>query len=378
MLLQPRPNIPFTFPKLSYVRGYLLRDEFTTDAAAPLASPRTCEPGPGTLTITDTANRLSISGGKLARADSVAVSAWEDPRLVGAGIARAAGLALRAHFRVALATSNFIGGWRDTATGGSPSIRHGVYIENPALVRPWGTSVEFPDLESLTADTDYSYALVLRGTGAFLFLKGGTQFPAWTLGWVFQSGTQTPLYPSLQYQKAGAVTVDYLRVRQLGAPFTTDNGIATLNVASPAVQDYTATADQILDLTLTAPAGSITTEAGIIYRKLDANNYWRAYFNTAGAFRVDSVSGGVATNRVGTSGAITAGATRTIRIRMSGSRQDAYTLNNVTWTKRGAQFNVSHQDTQVTVQPQIGAGWAAPNLRSCPNTSSAYDVLDAI
>ena len=44
---------------------YLLRDEFTTDAAAPLTSPRTCEPGPGTLTISDADGAMNIASAQL-------------------------------------------------------------------------------------------------------------------------------------------------------------------------------------------------------------------------------------------------------------------------------------------------------------------------
>src|SRR3990172_2689119 len=44
---------------------YDLLDNFNTAEAAPLTSPRTAEPGPGTLTIVDTENKLSISGGQL-------------------------------------------------------------------------------------------------------------------------------------------------------------------------------------------------------------------------------------------------------------------------------------------------------------------------
>src|SRR5690348_15144558 len=40
---------------------YLLRDDLITPASAPLTSPRTCEPGPGTLTILDTGNAWSIN-----------------------------------------------------------------------------------------------------------------------------------------------------------------------------------------------------------------------------------------------------------------------------------------------------------------------------
>lgn len=54
---------------------YLLNDQFTTDAAAPLASPRTCEPGPGTLTLVQNDGQFSISGGE------VGVSGAGDTRL---------------------------------------------------------------------------------------------------------------------------------------------------------------------------------------------------------------------------------------------------------------------------------------------------------
>jgi hypothetical protein len=46
-------------------KNALLYDTFTTDDAAPITSPRTCEPGPGVATIVDTTNKLTISGGAL-------------------------------------------------------------------------------------------------------------------------------------------------------------------------------------------------------------------------------------------------------------------------------------------------------------------------
>ena len=78
--------------------SYLLRDQFTTAASAPLASPRTAEPGPGTATITDTGNKLSIAGGILT--SSTAGVAANDPAIVYNGIARASGrAALRRYCR---------------------------------------------------------------------------------------------------------------------------------------------------------------------------------------------------------------------------------------------------------------------------------------
>jgi hypothetical protein len=55
---------------------YLLRDLFTTPDAAPITSPRTCEPGPGLMKITDTGDKFSISGGNLVGAEG---AAWGDP-----------------------------------------------------------------------------------------------------------------------------------------------------------------------------------------------------------------------------------------------------------------------------------------------------------
>ena len=46
-------------------KNALLYDTFKTDDAAPITSPRTCEPGPGVLTLNDSANHLSISGESL-------------------------------------------------------------------------------------------------------------------------------------------------------------------------------------------------------------------------------------------------------------------------------------------------------------------------
>ena len=52
----------------------LLYDTFTTDESAPLTSPRTCEPGPGTLTISQTGDPFSVVAGELD-IDQVAAAA---------------------------------------------------------------------------------------------------------------------------------------------------------------------------------------------------------------------------------------------------------------------------------------------------------------
>jgi hypothetical protein len=57
----------------------LLYDTFKTDDAAPISSPRTCEPGPGLLVITDTENKFSIVDGELVCAGGKTAPAYGDP-----------------------------------------------------------------------------------------------------------------------------------------------------------------------------------------------------------------------------------------------------------------------------------------------------------
>ena len=48
---------------------FLFRDDFITDEGAPMVSPRTAEPGPGTWTLVDGGNDVSIVGEELIIAD---------------------------------------------------------------------------------------------------------------------------------------------------------------------------------------------------------------------------------------------------------------------------------------------------------------------
>lgn len=356
---------------------YLLRDEFTTAASAPLTSPRTTEPGPGSLIITDTSNELSIASAKLTQSGAPATG-FTDPRIVSsASFARANGRALLTKINN---NSAIMVGWNTANTGDVASLRHAMFFGAStanAYSASGGTSVQ---VAAITSATDYQLALVLESTGANVFIKGGTEYPNWTLLFVFSTYTDTPLYPGIGYSGSGTRYVDYLRVADLTGAFATALGIATLNQSSPASgSNHTASADGLHQMTITAPNPLLGTTAigtELRYRVQDANNYWTAYFREDGAFRVDSVSAGVATNRVSVAGAVTNGATRTICVVTSGSKHNFYTLSGSNWTKQGSEINVSHLDTQTTLQPQIGTNWSASNLRSWARTSAIYNQLN--
>src|SRR5690348_3793259 len=91
--------------------AWLFRDEFTTDQAAPLTSPRTSEPpGPGTLTITDTGNHASIVGGKLSFDGTIVATG--NPRVVGTNsLARVAGRTLFIPINFSATGGQYLYGW---------------------------------------------------------------------------------------------------------------------------------------------------------------------------------------------------------------------------------------------------------------------------
>lgn len=95
----------------------------------------------------------------------------------------------------------------------------------------------------------------------------------------------------------------------------------------------------------------IGTSFHIIYRISDGNTigsmeHWDAYVEYDGSqwnIRLDSVTGGTPTNRIGVAGI---GSTNGIKVEVDGTIHTLYTTNNggVVWTLRGS-VSVSHQDT---------------------------------
>lgn len=356
---------------------YLLRDEFTTDAAAPLLSPRTCEPGPGTLTIVDTRSELSISSGKLSL-NNTAVTGG-NPGLWGGALSRQAGLATITQFAETHAGTSVRFGFDTNLTGLLDDAN--LYANNTTLRAGIGTQ-DIP-VGALTSSADYVAGAVLRGTGAFILIKGGA-FSDWTLVWVATNGSAATVYPAIATVFRTA-TCDYMRVSQFPAPWTTDYGIADVH-ATPSVSgtDYAGQASAIIDQVVTAPA-SLAGEAGYWFRKQDSSNGYKAYFDSAGAFRCDCYVAGTPTNVVNVAGVITGSGTRTIRVIADGTSLRFYTLSGTTWTQRGGTITDSNFSGQTTITPFADASWTGGGgsigqLDSWPRTLSgaALAALNAV
>ncbi len=210
---------------------YLLRDEFTTTESAPLASPRTCEPGPGALTLVQNDGQFSISGGKL-QIPLGTITVLKDIGYFSTGLSRSCGLLLNQQLNLAnigaylyfgFNISQQVGWWNDQNANGWYFSGYGGFN---AIYSNVGTVVN----HSVVANTEYQFALVLRTTGAWWFIKGGA-YTDWTLWWAVNINSAATVYPALSNGNAQG-TQDHIRVRQLPAPFDTDYGIAALDVTA--------------------------------------------------------------------------------------------------------------------------------------------------
>lgn len=199
---------------------YILRDEFTTAEGAPLASPRTCEPGPGTLALTTPAN-LSIANDTLIKnGASKAVSAAASTRT---------GLAVyERHASTAGAHSIFLSSDGSAKTHGVAftwftSGETGAVLDNAAVVvSPAGFMqgsiaaliILLPTgaLVYLAQSNIGNFSLVYRGiAGNDASLYAAIQEDAGSLGWskslqaLHRSG-YTSIYDQAAYHNAAPVS----------------------------------------------------------------------------------------------------------------------------------------------------------------------------
>jgi hypothetical protein len=205
----------------------------------------------------DTSNNLSIVGSKVVVAGGT--NNWAQTGYSNnTGVARAAGKAI-AVTRTQTAGNNWeplI--WRDATGLGSSFTNKSVYHVYTSPINAEyndGAGASINPTTPLVNGTVYTFYIVLRATGAFYFANGGIYSN--TLLWVANVGTQTPLYAGMG-NFDGVGTLDNFKEGQLAAPFTSDAGIATNIVASPGVNEVTASeADSITEMTWQAATGQV-------------------------------------------------------------------------------------------------------------------------
>jgi len=367
-----------TIPPITYV----LRDDFSTDAAAPLASPRTSEPT-GTLTLVQTDGQLSVNSGALI-VPTQATPVGGDLGFYGAAMTAVNGRAVLTKLTAAtLGSSGWSIGWKPTANANFESgERYGVQIAATTIMRVHYATTGLQVVGGAAAAVEYRIAVVIQPNGITYYVRGNP-FSAWTLLWQHNGTIPSTLIPVFGSMNNSG-SIDTVRVVDLGGAFAQDRGFAVVNTTAANNTDYSGSAASFIDLTITAPA-ILAGNAGFQWRRVDANNYHYVGFTSGGALRAYKVVDGVTTEYATTvthAGVIIGGATRTIRIVVSPASLIRWNdWNGTVWTQRGStQIEPIFSDA-TTIRPIMESAWSSGGgslgaLVVQPVTAVGYDALD--
>lgn len=350
---------------------FLLRDDFMVNVAAPLASPRTAEPGPGTLTLVQVDGEYSISSGNLAF-PAHASAAWSEQGMYEAGgRSRAAGRTLLTSFNVAVDGDIIAANFSTVASTAFNAAGNGNFWGSGRILYWLDTNFYNSGL-SLSLATAYKFAVILRTSGAFHFVKGGA-FASWTLFMVSSQCTTATHYPQFNTQ-SGSGTLDFVRVLDLPAPFASDYGLATqrLSGAQSAGVTFTHEANCVIEFVFTTLASS--GNMLVNFRVQDASNYWQLWWaQFGGALTLTEVVGGVRTDRASASPSLANGHRAVIVA--DGSTIRVYTNNVLRFTYSSASNFATATAGELN---GLGVGGAVSDIISWPRTLSgaAAALLD--
>lgn len=319
---------------------YLLRDDFLTDAAAPLASPRTCEPGPGEALFYDADSKAYIQSSALR---------WTSPTgsykqvYVGlpADTSLVAGKALYVQFSYAADKPTF--GWtdKDTPVGfGSFNRKINVISYLDKLYVQIANGVNAPLPQPLNTINDV--ALILRNGGVYILSK---QSGVWKFGYVlYQSLASMPtvLRPFLSSEFTNNLQMAYYSLR---SAHLVVNGYnvwghrdldTTSESAAPNASDTgTHTADCHVRFTCSAPTGD--TELFVRYR--DATHYDSIKIDASGNLTYNQANGGSPVALITAAAAISGG--ETIDVMLNGATVRLWYNGTSAGTTSSATANVS-------------------------------------
>lgn len=340
---------------------YLLRATFSQDMAAPLPASLPVDVG-GPLTTVQVDGQLSQNGGKLVF-PAQTTPAWGDLRIDGAALTRVVGRTLISE--ISLNVSGSFGpqiGW-DSNTAGEISP-YSFYVAG-ANVSPGSGFGNV--ITAFASNTTYQIAHVLRSTGAFLFIKGGA-FTNWTLLWVWDAATTTPLFPTINVYDRGG-TLDNFRVLDL-ATFAADAQVYTNRLTSvSAGATTTHAADAWIEFTFSYNG----TVMYFQYRRTSATNSWEVDADS-GTVYLYQVVAGVYTSRGSSGSTFTATNTYRVVIVAEGNVHKVYTQLSgaapalkITYTDAGNFQNTATGISVDAVSASMSEVVAWPRTVTLPN-----------
>lgn len=332
---------------------YLFFDDFTTPQSAPLTSPRTAEPGPGTSAIVDTGNNLSISGGTLVSAGSV--NTYDPQYQASENIPDTVGTCAIFKVKQPSEGRRFLmyfdkdGGQAIIVSSGNIQV-----MAAPGVGTFTGT--DWHRFYYISWDT---YCLVIMDS-TFLYLGKFAQ-------------TCQPNISAYTNTNSSWLC-DYVAAANLPAPWNTIWGIVTDRVASPVDgETITQLADAFVFFEWTCATGEVLN---IMVRRTDDDNCWIIRCDQANStMKLIKKEGGVETESGSQARTWLNTGYYAIGILTYGSTIKVITINFavVTITETSASFNQTATGVKAT-------GFAAgANLVSFPRTmsGSALSVLQA-
>lgn len=314
--------------------NYLLNDEFTTDEAAPLVSPRTAEPT-GSWTVVDPNNRLSVNNNKLVASAGGGVD--NDTSLL-APITVEAGTAVYVMVNSSGTSSRL--GFSDSKYFEASVLF--VHTRTPEWVYP-PTNIVYP----------LGVMLITGFDGRSYYFVDGVL--AW-IDYTDNRGSRT-----VEIRPFFTTTVaEYSTCRAAVLSSFADSSFLTDSIAAPvAGNTFTHEADGWLtfDLDTLPSAGTIDTK----FRIQDASNYWRVQINATGDVLLLETVATVDTTR-GTAAAAVSGS-EIIRVSFNDETIRCYYDNTLAWGYGPAANFKTETTGEVN---SLGTGGAISNLETLP------------
>ena|GEM_PF-3438788 len=338
---------------------YLLRATFSQDMAAPLPASLPIDMG-GPLTVTDTENKLNVSGGKLQVAGGKTTPVWADPAFAESSTrVRVAGQA--AFFTVtptAVSGSGILFGWTGSTT--LTTNISGFRMQSTTLMQLMILGATAATLAPLVNGVEERFGVVSRSIGAFYVRWEGGR---WVLQWVDNVTAYAPQRVAVSNNSA-ALTIDEVKVTDL-ATFATDAQVYTNRLVSPAVgATMISTADALIEFTVTTLPSSSAIDTRI--RKQDALNFFVVSVSSTGGLLLREMVAGVLTT-LSNAAAVMANGHRVVIVQ-EGAVIKGYSNNVLRWTYSSA----TNFQTQTGIEVQtLGTGGVLSELIAWPR----YPVL---
>jgi hypothetical protein len=197
----------------------LLSDTFATNEAAPIVSPRPCEPGPGSLVTTDTENKISIANQELVLDAPKASAAWEDPAWYGRDDSDQAFVRGRVfEADIQFTALGFIAiGWNTSTTLALANCENSFFLHSNRSLSIRNTMDDADEavaeyLGVLDTGIQYSIAIeTLLPNGAVHYIKGGYYGDVERPIAIAAAKTSTPVYPAV-LDNSAKLTMDNVKV----------------------------------------------------------------------------------------------------------------------------------------------------------------------